>query len=187
MSQPQTQDRFRRIVEAARNREGAAGVDTMIVSSHLAQMRLFMMRQGIEFFPRQDTYGFRKSFLAKVIEENEIDARLEGVVDDFISEGKGLWFFRPVRDSYRIMWFSKENYRAYYDAQEEIEEIDLIYSFRVREGLGAIAMQNPRRLQPAVRAPAGAPRRDCRDDQQGEAFFRYALGDGHRRSEADGA
>lgn len=143
MSQTQTQDRFRRIVEAARNREGAAGVDTMIVSGHLAQMRLFMMRQGIEFFPRQDTYGFRKSFLAKIVEENEIDARLEGVVDDFISEGKGLWFFRPVRDTYRIMWFSKENYRAYYDAQEEVEELDLIYSFRVRQGLGAIAMQSP--------------------------------------------
>jgi hypothetical protein len=143
MSQPQTQDRFRRIIEAARNREGAAGVDTMIVSSHLAQMRLFMMRQGIEFFPRQDTYSFRKAFLAKVIEENEIDARLEGVIDDFISEGKGLWFFRPVRDSYRIMWFSKENYRAYYDAQEEIEEVDLIYSFRVRQTLGAIAIQDP--------------------------------------------
>jgi hypothetical protein len=142
MSQP-TQDRFRRIIEAARNREGAAGVDTMIVSGHLAQMRLFMMRQGIEFLPRQDTYGFRKAFLAKVVEENEIDARLEGVVDDFISEGKGLWFFRPVRDSYRIMWFSKENYRVYYDSLQEIEEVDLIYSFKVRQGLGAIAVQAP--------------------------------------------
>jgi hypothetical protein len=143
MSQSQGQDRFRRIVDAARNREGVAGVDTMIVSGHLAQMRLFMMRQGIEFYPRQDTYGFRKAFLAKVIEENEIDARLEGVVDDFIAQGKGLWFFRPVRDTYRIMWFNKDDYRAYYDAQEEIEEVDLIYSFKVRQDLGPIAMQNP--------------------------------------------
>lgn len=134
-------DRFRRIVDAARQREGMSGVDTMIVSSHLAQMRLFMMRQGIEFFPRQDTYGFRKTFLARVVEENEVDARLEGIVDDFIADGKGLWFFRPVRDTYRIMWFSRENYRAYYDSFEEIEEVDLIYSFKVRENLGAIGIQ----------------------------------------------
>lgn len=145
MSQPQSQpgERFRRIIEAARRRQGVAGVDTMIVSGHLAQMRLFMMRQGVEFYPRQDTYGFRKDFLSKVIEENEIDARLEGVVDEFISQGKGLWFFRPVRDSYRIMWFSKEDYRAYYDTEEQIEELDLIYSYKVRQELGAVALQAP--------------------------------------------
>lgn len=141
MSQ-QTSDRFRRIIEAARKREGMSGVDTMIVSGHMAQMRLFMMRQGIEFFPRQDTYSFRKAFLSRVVEENEIDARLEGVVDDFIADGKGLWFFRPVRDSYRVMWFSRENYRAYHDSNEEVEEVDLIYSFRVRESLGAIGIQS---------------------------------------------
>jgi hypothetical protein len=145
MSQSQSPSggQFRRIIEAARRREGVAGVDTMIVSGHLAQMRLFMMRQGVEFYPRQDTYGFRKDFLSKVIEENEIDARLEGVIDEFISQGKGLWFFRPVRDSYRIMWFNKEDYRAYYDTEEQIEELDLIYSFKVRQQLGAAAMQPP--------------------------------------------
>jgi hypothetical protein len=138
-----TSESFKKILEAARKREGAAGVDTMIVSGHLAQMRLFMLRQGVEFYPRQDTYGFRKSFLAKVVEENEVDARLEGVVDDFITEGRGMWFFRPVRDTYRIMWFSRENYRAYYDAQEEIEELDLIYSFQSRQSFnGALAPVN---------------------------------------------
>jgi len=139
----QSSEQFRKIVEAARQREGLAGVDTMIVSGHLSQLRLFMLRQGIEFFPRQDTYGFRRQFLAKVVEENEVDARLEGVVDDFLTLGQGLWFFRPVRDTYRIMWFSKENYRAYYDPQEEIDELDLIYSFQVRDTLGAIGVQSP--------------------------------------------
>lgn len=105
----------------------------MIVSGHLAQMRLFMMRQGIEFFPRQDTFGFRKNFIAGVIEENEIDSRMEGIIDDFLIDGKGLFYFRPVRDTYRIMWFSKDNYRAYYDPAGELEEVELIYSFTVRE------------------------------------------------------
>ncbi len=137
MSQPKT-ERFRRILEAARKRDGTAGVDTMVVNSHLSQMRLFMLRQGLEFFPAQDTFGFRKSFLSALIEGNEIDARLEGIIDDFLLDGKGLWYFRPVGDSYRLMWFSKENYRAYYDAAGQLEEVELIYSFTVRDSLGVM-------------------------------------------------
>lgn len=134
------QPQFRQIIEAARERRGDSGTDTMIVNGHLAQMRLFMLRQGLEFYPRQDTFGFRKTFLENLIEQNEIDARLEGVVDDFVIDGKGLWFFRPTQDSYRILWFSKDDYRAYYDTQSEIEEVDLIYSFRVREPAMGAAM-----------------------------------------------
>lgn len=136
MSTPRT-ERFRQILEAARKRDGLAGVDTMIVNSHLAQMRMFMLRQGIEFYPAQDTFGFRKTFLSQLVIENEIDARLEGVIDDFLLDGKGLWYFRPIKDSYRILWFSKENYRAYYDAAGELEELELIYSFAVRDPMAA--------------------------------------------------
>tara|TARA_B100000212_G_scaffold337381_1_gene312126 strand:+ start:5761 stop:7989 length:2229 start_codon:yes stop_codon:yes gene_type:complete len=132
-----TQDRFRRILEAARKRDGGANTDTMIVNSHLSQMKLFMLRQGLEFYPGQDTFGFRKQFLTQVIEENEIDTRLEGIVDDFLIDGKGLFYFRPVRDTYRIMWFSADNYRAFYDSIGELEEIELIYSFSVRQNSAA--------------------------------------------------
>ena len=134
-----TQDRFRRILEAARKRDGGSGTDTMIVNSHLSQMKLFMLRQGLEFYPSQDTYGFRKQFLSALIEENEIDTRLEGVVDDFLIDGKGLFYFRPIRDTYRIMWFSADSYRAYYDAMGELEEIELLYSFTVRDSVNAPA------------------------------------------------
>jgi len=138
----QSNQKFRQILEAARKRDGMSGTDTMIVNSHLAQMKLFMLRQGLEFFPSQDTFGFRKMFLAQLVEENEIDTRLEGIVDDFLLDGKGLFYFRPVDDSYRIMWFSKDNYRAYYDSSSQLEEIELIYSFSVRSGLGALATPN---------------------------------------------
>jgi hypothetical protein len=132
-----TQDRFRRILEAARKRDGGSSTDTMIVNSHLSQMKLFMLRQGLEFYPSQDTYGFRKQFLKSLVEENEIDTRLEGIVDDFLIDGKGLFYFRPVRDTYRIMWFSSDNYRAYYDSMGQLEEVELIYSFSVRDSLNA--------------------------------------------------
>ena len=137
MNQPKS-ERFRRILEAARKRDGASGTDTMIVNSHLAQMRLFMLRQGLEFYPAQDTFGFRKQFISQLVEENEIDMRMEGIIDDFLIDGKGLFYFRPVKDTYRLMWFSKDNYRAYYDAQGELEEVELIYSFNVRSGLGPL-------------------------------------------------
>jgi hypothetical protein len=140
MSAP-TSERFKQILEAARKRDGTSGTDTMIVNSHLAQMKLFMLRQGLEFFPTQDTFGFRKMFLSQLVEENEIDTRLEGIVDDFLIDGKGLFYFRPVDDSYRIMWFSEDNYRAYYDSSSQLEEIELIYSFSVRSGIGGLATQ----------------------------------------------
>ena len=136
------QDRFRRILEAARKRDGGSGTDTMIVNSHLSQMKLFMLRQGLEFYPAQDTYGFRKQFLSQIIEENEIDTRLEGIVDDFLIDGKGLFYFRPIKDTYRIMWFSADNYRAYYDAMGELDEIELIYSFTVRDSLSGPSAQS---------------------------------------------
>ena len=100
MSLP-TNQRFNQILKAARDRNGDAGGDTTIVDGHLAQMRMFILRQGIEFYPRQDTYSFRRVFLANLIEDNEFDVRLEGVVDEFLIDGKGLFFFRPTRDSYR--------------------------------------------------------------------------------------
>ena len=40
------------------------------------------------------------------------------------------------------MWFSKDNYRAYYDAGSQLEEVELIYSFSVRSGIGALATPN---------------------------------------------
>jgi hypothetical protein len=127
--------RFVQIIEAARERTTTGSSDTMVVSGHLAQQRLFMLRQGIEFYPKQDTFGHRKTFLDALVLENEIDARLDGVVDDFLLDGKGMWFFRPTRDSYRILWFPKEDYRAYYDSMGELEELHLVYSFSVRSDL----------------------------------------------------
>jgi len=135
--------RFRQILEAARDRTASGTSDTLVVGGHLAQQRMFMLRQGIEFYPKQDTFGHRKMFLQNLIAENEVDQRLEGVADDFLLDGKGLWFFRPVKDSYRLMWFPKADYRAYYDAMTEIEELHLVYAFDVKPGAALSANLGP--------------------------------------------
>ena len=61
----QVDNGFQQILTAAKERRGDLSVDTMIVSSHLAQMRMFILRRGIEFFADQDSYGYRKRVSSK--------------------------------------------------------------------------------------------------------------------------
>ena len=127
------QSQFDQILLAAKERRGDLSVDSMIVSSHLAQMRTFIIRRGIEFFAEQDSYGGRRPFIEKVCEENMLEMRLESIVDYFMCDGQGLFYFRPNGESYQIMYFPKESYRAYRDQEDKLESVTLRYSFRVRE------------------------------------------------------
>ena len=128
-----TNSAFQEILTAAKERRGDLNVDSMIVSSHLAQMRLFMLRRGIEFFAEQDSYGTRRKFIAKVCEENMLDMKLESIIDYFLCDGQGLFYFRPSGDSYQLLFFPKDQYRAYRDQNNDIESVELIYSFKVNE------------------------------------------------------
>ena len=69
-------NQFKEILNAAKEKRGDLPVDTMIVSSHLSQMRMFILRRGIEFFSEQDSYGGRKAFLKKVYEHNMLEMKL---------------------------------------------------------------------------------------------------------------
>lgn len=128
--------RFQAILDAARNRTVGDGVDTMVVAAHLSQMRLFMLRQGIEFFARQDSFNQRREFLRRVVDFNELSSRFESIIDSFLIDGKGLLYFRPARDLYRIHYFSQDQYRTYYDEDGFLEEVQIIYSFKVRPPRG---------------------------------------------------
>ena len=127
---------FQQILTAAKERRGDLSVDTMIVSSHLSQMRMFMLRRGIEFYAEQDSYGYRKDFLQKVCETNMLDMKLDSIVDYFLCDGQGLFYFRPAGDSYQLLYFPKENYRAYRDQAGDINNVVLTYTFNVQEDKG---------------------------------------------------
>ena len=59
--------RLKEIIDSYIDRDGSSNVDTGIVASHIAQMKLFGIRQGVEFFPSQDNFGAqRKDFIDKV-------------------------------------------------------------------------------------------------------------------------
>ena len=124
---------FTQILTAAKERRGDLAVDTMIVSSHLSQMRMFMLRRGIEFYAEQDSYGYRKDFLKKVCEQNMLDMKLDSIVDYFLCDGQGLFYFRPSGDDYQLLYFPKENYRAYRDQEGNISQVILRYSFNVQD------------------------------------------------------
>ena len=130
---------FQQILLAAKERRGDLSVDTMIVSSHLAQMRTFMLRRGVEFYAEQDTYGKRREFIAKVIEDNMLEMKYESIVDYFLCDGQGLFYFRPNRESYQILYFPQDSYRAYRDQNGELESLVLVYSFNIKQAGNALS------------------------------------------------
>ena len=130
---PAVSSQFEEILTAAKERRGDLAVDSMIVSSHLAQMRTFILRRGVEFFAEQDSFGGRREFIAKIYEENMMEMKLDSIVDYFLCDGQGLFYCRPSGDSYQLLFFPKDNYRAYRDQQGEIESVEIIYSFAVNE------------------------------------------------------
>jgi len=137
---------FQEILDAAKEKRGDLPVDTMIVQSHLAQMRLFILRRGIEFFCEQDSYGGRVEFLKKVYDQNMLEMKLESIIDYFLCDGQGLFYFRPSGETYQLLYFPKDSYRAYRDQFGDLAYVELIYSFSVKEPtlMDPYAMPNQR-------------------------------------------
>ena len=41
------------MLKAAVNRDATGAADTMLINAHLSQMKMFGIRQGVEFYPEQ--------------------------------------------------------------------------------------------------------------------------------------
>ena len=129
--------RLKEIVDSYLDKDGGSMIDTGIVASHLAQMKLFGIRQGVEFFPAQDNFGNqRKDFIDRVIKYNQLDTRLDSIWDYFMCDGQGLFYIRPTKNNYRLYYFRRHEYRTYYNIDGEIDEVVIIYSYKVRRGFG---------------------------------------------------
>jgi len=129
--------RLKEIIDSYLDKDGGAMIDTGVVASHLAQMRLFGIRQGVEFFPAQDNFGNqRKDFIDRVIKYNQIDTRLDSIWDYFLCDGQGLFYIRPTENNYRLYYFRQHEYRSFYNVDGELDEVVIIYSYKVRRGMG---------------------------------------------------
>jgi hypothetical protein len=123
-------------------------------------MKMFGIRQGVEFFPAQDNFGNqRKDFIDRVIKYNQLDTRLDSIWDNCLCDGQGLFYIRPTQANYRLYFFRKHEYRTYYNIDGELDEVVIIYSYRVRSGLGYMQDVNQGSLTgPATLGGQGARR-----------------------------
>ena len=129
--------RLKEIIDSYLTKDGGDAIDTGIVASHLAQMKLFGVRQGVEFFPAQDNFGNqRKDFIDRVIKYNQLDIRLDSIWDYFLCDGQGLFYIRPTDANYRLYYFRRHEYRTYYGPNGELDEVVIIYSYKVKQGQG---------------------------------------------------
>jgi len=125
------------ILKAVVNRDGSGSTDTMLVNAHLSQMKMFGIRQGVEFYPDQDNFGTQRfDFIQQVIKFNKLDARLDSMWDRFLAYGKGLFYIRPTQKTYRLYWFDKDSYRTYYSPEGDLEEVIIIYPYKVKSSKG---------------------------------------------------
>ena len=53
----QTNSTFDAMLKAAISHDSAGATATMLIHAHLAQMKMFGIRQGVEFYPEQDNFG----------------------------------------------------------------------------------------------------------------------------------
>jgi hypothetical protein len=129
--------RLKEIIDSYLEKDGGASIDTGVVASHLAQMKLFGIRQGVEFFPAQDNFGNqRKDFIERVAKFNQLDTRLDSIWDYFLCDGQGLFYIRPTQNNYRLYYFRRHEYRSFYNIDGELDEVVIIYSYKVRQGFG---------------------------------------------------
>ena len=107
MSESNSKSVLEDMIKSVITRDGKGTADTMLISSHLSQMKMFGIRQGVEYYPMQDNLGTQRfDFIQQVIKFNQLDARLDAIWDRFLVYGKGLFYIRPTKKSYRIYWFN---------------------------------------------------------------------------------
>ena len=125
--------RFNEILEASRSQDRSKQSATMVVLSHLQQMTLLMIKKGLFFYCEQDTYKARSKFIDSLIKLNRMDIRFPAIIRNFLIDGCGLFYFRPdPKLKYQIYFFSKSQYRVYHDVNGDIEEVVILYSYKVR-------------------------------------------------------
>lgn len=136
------------IVNSALNRQGGDSINTMIVSNHLAQMVLFGIRQGVEFFPAHDPNGRRKVFIDGLWERNRLDVYLQAIWEVFTATGSVLFYLRPYGNTYDIHWYKKNEFEVYYkDGGRELEKVVVTYPYRVKSGLTNMEQEKWVRLE----------------------------------------
>lgn len=125
-----------KMLEGVLNREGGS-MESLVIPNHLSQLKLFGIRQGIEFYPVQDDPAQnRKRFINDLYKSNKLDLFLDRFWDLMLCKGQLLFYLRPTGTSYRIYHFDKDQFKGYYDENGDLIEVVIIYSYKVRHNWG---------------------------------------------------
>lgn len=122
------------IINSALSNDGSASGNTLVIHNHLAQLRLFGIRQGVEIYPDQDDeYDTRKKFIDKLWKQNQVELYLERMWDLMVCRGQILLYLRPTKSgSYRIYFYSASQFKPYYNGEGDLTEVCLRYSYKER-------------------------------------------------------
>ena len=87
------------ILKSVVTRDGQGPADTMLVNAHLSQMRMFGIRQGVEFYPEQDNFGTQRfDFVQQVIKFNKLDQiSIRKIVEKFVVEMNDLLSDKQIK------------------------------------------------------------------------------------------
>ena len=128
----EAQQWLEKTLQAVLDRDGGDTGESTVIPNHLAQMRSFGIRQGVELHPAQDSNRVRYKFVERLFDENQIDLNLPHYWDLFLTKGKLCWYLRPTGNSYKIYHFGNDNFKAFYGVDGNLEEVVIIYSYNVR-------------------------------------------------------
>lgn len=106
--------------------------NTLLTELHDVQILTFMEGQGIEFYPFSDVGGARKTFLDDLVERNKLDLRLRLCAHWMMKTGGVLLYLRPTGRAYDIRYYDRDSYRCYRDADGDLQEVLIRYSYPKR-------------------------------------------------------
>lgn len=105
---------------------------TLLTELHDVQILTFMEGQGIEFYPFSDIGSARKAFIDDLVERNKLDLRLRLCAHWMMKTGGVLLYLRPTGRSYDVRYYDRDAYRCYRDADGDLQEVAIRYSYPKR-------------------------------------------------------
>jgi hypothetical protein len=128
------------LIKSVLERDGKEGGESTVVALHCQQMREWGVRGGnVEHRPVQDPTGDRFKFITKLHQHNQLQQRLDHVMDCFVCRGEVLWYFTPDLENpgmYRIEFFTgglnhpDPQFKVFYKpGGREMEKIVIRYSY----------------------------------------------------------
>lgn len=125
------------MITAYLNQEIRSDIHTNVVAAHLSQMCLFGIRKGVEFYPAYDPSKKRASKIKRLLKESKLELYLRSIWDKCNCTGSILFYLRPTRDFYELLWFDKSQFQIFYGKDNAtLDRIVVCYPYTQADAIG---------------------------------------------------